>query len=329
MRISRPFCINAERTRQMALKNNFIFNLFRWPRINRLLKDTTFRRLFNDKKRLLELYNALNHSNYDDPNELIINTLDNAIYLGYRNDLSFIIDTSLNLYEHQSTICPNIPLRCLFYVSSLYSQIIDENKLYSNTRLNIPAPHFVVFYNGEKEFPEEVTYKLSDLYAGASDELELSVRVLNIHLGNNSELMNNSKTLRDYAFFNDKVQQYEKNRPFREAVDDAIDYCIKHDILKDFLEKERRAIIMYSLFEYNFKSHMNSIREEALEDGRQEGISIGEERGIAIGESRGIAIGESRVNERLIKKMLSKGKSPEEIADLTDIPLEDVQKYSK
>ena len=164
---------------------------------------------------------------------------------------------------------------------------------------------------------------------------------LHIHLGNNSELMNNSKTLRDYAFFNDKIQQYEKNRPFREAVDDAIDYCIKHDILKDFLEKERRAIIMYSLFEYNFKSHMNSIREESLEDGitigeergiaigEERGIAIGEERGIAIGESRGIAIGEERVNERLINKMLSKGKSPEEIADLTDIPLEDILKNSK
>ena len=313
MRISRLFCINAERTRQMALKNNFIFNLFRWPRINRLLKDTTFRRLFNDKKRLLELYNALNHSNYDDPKELIINTLDNAIYLGYHNDLSFIIDTSLNLYEHQSTICPNIPLRCLFYVSSLYSQIIDENKLYRDKRLSIPAPHFVVFYNGDKEFPEEVTYKLSDLYAGASDELELTVKVLNIHLGNNSELMKNSKTLRDYAFFNDKVLQYSKNLSREKAVKSAINYCIEHDILKEFLEKERRAIILYSLYEYNFASHMNSIREEALEDGRQEGISIGEERG----------------NERLIKKMLSKGKSPEEISDLTDIPLEDIQKYSK
>ena len=322
---------------KMALKNNFIFKLLRWPRINRLLKDTTFRRLFNDKKRLLELYNALNHSNYDDPNELIINTLDNAIYLGYHNDLSFIIDTSLNLYEHQSTICPNIPLRCLFYVSSLYSQIIDENELYREKRLSIPAPHFVVFYNGEKEFPEEVTYKLSDLYAGASDELELTVRVLNIHQGNNSELMKNSKTLRDYAFFNDKIQQYKKNRPEKKAVDDAIDYCIKHDILKDFLEKERRAIIMYSLFEYNFKSHMNSIREEALEDGitigEERGIAIGEERGIAIGEERGIAIGEERgVNigkAHLINKMLSKGKSPEEIAELTDVPLEDILKYSK
>ena len=66
---------------------------------------------------------------------------------------------------------------------------------------------------------------------------------------------------------------------------------------------------MYSLYEYNFKSHMNSIREEALEDG----ITIGEERG----------------SERLIKSMLGKGKSPEEIADLTDVPLADVLKYSK
>ena len=115
---------------------------------NRNYKDTVFRMLFSDRKNLLSLYNAISGAHYDNPEMLEIVTLENAIYMGMKNDLAFIMDMNLYLYEHQSTYNPNMPLRNLFYISSEYQKMVDSNKLYSSTLLEIPAPHFVVFYNG-------------------------------------------------------------------------------------------------------------------------------------------------------------------------------------
>ena len=84
------------------------------PAANRKYKDTVFRMLFSDKENLLSLYNAINRTAYEDPEELEIVTLESAIYMGMKNDLAFIIDMNLLLYEHQSTYNPNIPLRDLF-----------------------------------------------------------------------------------------------------------------------------------------------------------------------------------------------------------------------
>ena len=254
-------------------KNKIFFKKVKWPWANRKYKDTVFRLLFkNDKAALLELYNAINHSHYDNPDDLIINTLDNAIFMGMLNDLSFIIDTRLNIYEHQSTDCKNIPLRCLLYVSTLYQQLIDEDKIYGSKMLKIPEPHFVVFYNGTDKLPEEITYKLSDMYESDSSnpELELTVRIININQGMNNALMKSCKNLSGYSTFVAKVREYNDIYALPSAIRMAMDYCIDHDVLKDFFTKERKTIYMYSLFEYNQKGHMKVIREEGREEGREE-----------------------------------------------------------
>ena len=92
---------------------------------NRKYKDTVFRMLFSDRKNLLSLYNAINETSYTDATQLEIVTLENAIYMGMKNDLAFIINTNLFLYEHQSTYNPNMPLRDLFYISSEYQKMVD------------------------------------------------------------------------------------------------------------------------------------------------------------------------------------------------------------
>ena len=290
------------------------FKAFRWPWANRKYKDTVFKLLFNsDKAALLDLYNALNHSNYADPDELIVNTLDTAIFMGMHNDLSFILDTHLNIYEHQSTKCPNIPLRCLFYVGKLYTQLIDEEQLYSERRIKIPTPHFVVFYNGVDELPEEMTYKLSEMYEEEIDnpELELTIKVLNINYGMNESLMRGCKMLNDYSIFVSKEREfYRKSGSHEKAVKQAIDYCIENDVLKDFLLKERKAVYMYSLYEYNQTAHLKAVKEESFE----QGIAIGEERGIAIGE------------KQTIQKMLANGKSIEEISVFCGYTTDEINK---
>ena len=165
--------------------------------VNYKYKDTLFRFIFNNRERLLGLYNALNHSDYTNADELEINTLENVVYLSMKNDLSFIFDFGLYIFEHQSTYCPNMPLRDLHYVSTLLEGLIPKKYLYSTKLLKIPTPHFVVFYNGETKLEDRKILKLSDMYEKQEEhpELELKVTLLNINYGQNEELMELCKDL--------------------------------------------------------------------------------------------------------------------------------------
>ena len=127
-------------------------------------KDLVFRKIFHDKEKLLSLYNALNHSHYEDPELLPITTLENAVYLSLQNDLSFVVDFDLWFFEHQSTLNPNMPYRFLLYLASEYSKLNTDDLLYSNKLQMLDTPHFVVFYNGTDPLPEYSTLKLSSAY---------------------------------------------------------------------------------------------------------------------------------------------------------------------
>ena len=148
---------------------------------NRNYKDTVFRMLFSDRQNLLSLYNAVSGSHYDDPEMLEIVTLENAIYMGMKNDLAFIIGTDLFLYEHQSTYNPNMPLRDLFYISSEYQKLVDHKSLYSSTLLKIPAPQFIVFYNGTSERAEREELRISDAFETDDGCLEFTATMVNIN----------------------------------------------------------------------------------------------------------------------------------------------------
>lgn len=130
-----------------------------------------------------------------------MNTLDNAVYMNMKNDVSFVFGFYLNLYEHQSTFSPNIPLRDLFYIARLLEKEISGQSLYTSGIVKIPAPKFIVFYNGQEERPEEKILKLSDAYAQKTEqpELELVVRMLNVNLGKNKEIMEQCQLLKEYA----------------------------------------------------------------------------------------------------------------------------------
>ena len=148
--------------------------------VNRNYKDTVFRMLFSDKKNLLSLYNAVNGRSYKNPDELEIVTLDNAIYMGMKNDLAFIVDMNLYLYEHQSTYNPNIPLRDLFYISSEYQKLVDKKSLYVSSIVKIPAPQFIVFYNGTRKVTDKQELKLSQMYENFTGEPALELVVTNV-----------------------------------------------------------------------------------------------------------------------------------------------------
>ena len=249
------------------------------PAVNKNYKDTIFRKLFHNKKELLGLYNALNDSCYSKEEDLEIVTLDSCLYLSIRNDLAFILDFRMYLYEHQSTPSPNMPLRNLFYVSQEYYAMVDNESLFGERPVRIPAPRFVVFYNGQSAQPEKQILKLSDLYMPKETEpvLELQVLVLNINKGYNTWLREKCKTLHEYMLYVEKVRYYRNvlKYPLKQAVEIAIDECIKEGILAEFLSRNRAEAVMFSINEHNEEREWQKLRESE----REYGIEIGIERG--------------------------------------------------
>lgn len=249
---------------------------------NRMYKSRIFAMLFSDRNELLKLYNAINGTSYDDPDLLQVNTLENAVYMSMQNDVSFIIDMRLNLYEHQSTYSPNLPVRYLLYVADVYSDYTKDMNLYGTKAVKLSTPRFVIFYNGQAEQPDRKELKLSELFSipDADPSLELKAVMLNINKGHNRKLMETCRTLQDYAEYTFRVREYAAEMPLDLAVEQAITECISEGILADFLRKNRAEAKKVSIYEYDEERHMRQTREEGMEEGYANGFSQGIEQGI-------------------------------------------------
>lgn len=295
--------------------------------VNRKYKDTIFRMIFRDKKKLLSLYNAVNDSHYEKEEDLQIVTLENAVYMNVKKDLAFLIDFHLYLYEHQSTYNPNMPLRDLFYVSSEYQKLIDGRSVYKSSVVNIPAPKFITFYNGIEPIPETVHLKLSDAYYTEEKDpaLELKVTMLNLNAGNHQKLLAACRTLKEYMLYVERVRKYAKqpDMTINEAVRRAVDECIKENILADFLRKNRAEAIHMSIFEYDEERELALLRKDEYNDGREAGLKEGHEKGLREGMEEGMKMGV----EEVVLRMLSMGTyTRKEIAEVSGLKEEEIRK---
>ena len=252
--------------------------------INRSYKDRLFKIIFEDKKELLSLYNALTGKNYQNPDELEINTIDDVIYMHLKNDMSFILDDWQNLFEQQSTFNPNQPLRGFFYFADLYKVKYFGKKIYSTRLLKIPTPQYIVFYNGTTSMPDRKELRLSDAFQQptAQPDIEVVAHMLNINYGHNKELMERCQKLKEYAQFIDIIRHYLKENEHwsnEQAISKAIDDCIQNNILRDILQKERLRVMASILSEFDEVGYKEMIRQEAYEDAYEEGHEAGLEGG--------------------------------------------------
>ena len=254
-------------------------NIFR-PK--RQTKDILFRLVFgDDRQALLQLYNALHGTAYTNPHELQIVTLDNAIYISRKNDLAFLLAGSINMYEHQSTLNPNMPVRFLIYLAQEYQLLVEstDRSLYGSELIPLPTPQCVVFYNGTADTPDEYELRLSSAFSNQNVEpaVEVVVNVININYGHNEHLMQGCGLLSQYAQFVAVTREYANNYDNREeAMNAAIEYCIEHGILEDILRKHRSQVLGSLLEEFDEKKYARTLREE----GREAGYEAGLERGI-------------------------------------------------
>ena len=266
-------------------------------------KDRLFGMIFNDKEKLLELYNAMNRSDYTDASELQVVTLENAIYLSMKNDMAYVLHDELFLYEQQSTKNANMPLRCLFYASDTYSVLVKDKNIYGTKMLPLPSPTFVVFYNGKQKMDEEGELRLSDAFVKKQEipNLEVIVKVKNINMGISRELFEKCRPMRDYMIFVDKVRRYSQEQPLEDAVERTIRECMEEDVMADFLKRNRAEVVKMCLYEYDEERQREFDREEGREEGRQELL------------------------EEQIRANVKKGYSKEMIADFLGVDLETIE----
>ena len=243
---------------------------------NREYKSDVFSMLMEDKNNALQLYNAMNGSDYSDPEMVEICNLDKGVSLTVRNDAAFVLDMNLSVYEHQSTICPNMPVRSLVYFTTILRPMIKNRNIYGRSLVRIPTPRFAVFYNGEEEQPEQYDMKLSDAFEHPVDEpeIELTCRVYNINNGRNKQLLDQCSFLKEYMTFVDYVRENHRENGYEEladAIERAIDRCIKEEILKDFLMEHRSEVVKVMQLDYTFDRQITLEREESREEGFAEG----------------------------------------------------------
>ena len=263
--------------------------------VNRKYKDRVFKFIFGNpenKAWTLSLYNAVNGSQYRNPEDIQFNTIEDAVYLGMKNDVSFIIRSEMNLWEHQSSFNPNMPMRFLMYGMQLYEKYIEASEyyLYSSNLQALPQPNCVCFYNGRKEQPERQVLKLSDAFGGEGD-IEVKVMMLNINYGKNRALMEACRPLKEYAWLVDRVRQHQKTlQNFEAAVEAAIQEMPEDFEIHGFLVANRAEVRRMLLTEYDEEKVLAQERKEA----------------------------ENKVNERVATDMIRDKK-----------PLEEILKYSK
>jgi len=290
--------------------------------VKRNHKDSVFSKLFSNPEILRELYSAI--SGVDIPNNAIIdiNTLSEALFMNRINDLSFTIDDKIVvLIEHQSTVNYNIPVRLLMYIGRVYEKIIDKKNIYQRKLVKIPAPEFIVLYNGKDEYPDYQELCLSASFketSGLSNDndksppLELMVQVYNINQGRNIDILKRSENLNGYSLFMGKIKEFNAHLPLDESVRAAVKYCIEHNVLKQFLECHSSEIINM-LFEDITMEEIAEIRgneryEEGLEQGREQGLEQGQ----------------NQASMQVARNLLAKGATPDFVKEITGLSLKEI-----
>ena len=258
---------------------------------NREHKDSLFVDLFYEDEtadeNLLSLYNALHGTDYRNRKMIRKLRVGNVLYKNFKNDISFEMDEKVIVFgEHQSTINPNMPLRCLMYAGRAYEQLLEKRARYRTALVKIPVPEFYIFYNGKKEFPLEKEQFLSEAFLDPAGEnaLELKVKVININAGKGHDILEKCKVLKEYSLFVDTVRKYSKEEA---AIRKAINECIERGILADYLRRKGSEVTNMLIAEYSYEEDMQVKQEEALRIGEKRGERRGERRGKRKGEKRG------------------------------------------
>ena len=307
---------------------------------NRNYKDSVFVDLFahdiNAKENFISLYNALHGTNLDaKTTDVQPVMLERVLYMKYYNDVAMLIDGKIViLIEHQSTINQNMPFRFLEYIARIYEKITTKDEKFGRKLVKLPVPEFYVFYNGKDDYPTESVMKLSDAFMQIDDysklknqlenanyPLEISVKVININVDKENQILKRCEALKEYSEFIEQVR-FNIENAVSEPFTTAIKQAIKKGFLSDYLNRKSTEVQNMLLAEYDYDTDIAVQRREAREEGIKYGFAIGEKAG----EERGISMGVQQAKLETAKKFLAMGLSVEQVADGTGLSVEEIEK---
>ena len=261
--------------------------------VKREYKDRLFKLLFGNpeyKKFTLALYNAVNGTDYTNEEDIEITTLEDFVYMRMKNDLSFLFLDTMSMYEHQSTINPNITFRFLEYASSVYHKYLverygDDKVKYSSKPIVLPPADCVVFYNGKEDVPDVTILQLSDLYPEGSKtgSIQVTARMYNVNEGRNRQLLEACKPLQNFSWLVARIRKNWETMDLKEAIERAIDDMPEDFVIREIVMKYRSYISDIIFTEFNEQEHDKNV----FEDGREVGIKQGIKQGIQQGTQNG------------------------------------------
>ena len=254
-------------------------------------RDSLFRKYFEHPDKLAALHELLTGIPTAEQN-VEIKTLKSVLFNRLKNDISFKVgDRFIVLFEHQSTINPNMPARMLLYSAMLYRKMLSKESIYSKKLIPLPAPEFYVLYNGKEPWTDNSKLYLSSAFAENQHHLELVVTVRNIRYNKDNELLQKYKPLHDYSFFvYDVEKRVASGDSLANAIRSATDYCINHNIMRDYLSANYEEVFEMMSLRWNEKDAKKYWQKEA----REEGHAVGLAQGISQGISQGIVQGRTQ-----------------------------------
>ena len=291
-------------------------------KLNREYRDSVFRMLFNDKKKLIELYNAVFDTDYGPDTPIDIKTIEDVLFVHMKNDIAFTLDNKfIVLTEHQSTVNPNMPVRNLIYLSTILQKMYKKAEFYQTVPLPLPQPEFIVFYNGSRKMPEYQELKLSDSFLGEKKEkyaLDLTVKVFNINIKEDEGILARSATLSQYSRLVEKIKTAALDGEVSERIMSLIfKECINEGILPEFLTEHGLEVINML-----FKEFTEEEREELYtQSGYKMGLADGLEQGRAECETSGA----EKMRFELARKMKARNMDVKVIREITGLSDEELE----
>mgnify|MGYP004513239689 FL=1 len=293
-------------------------------------RDSLFRKYFEHPDKLAALHELLTGIPTAEQN-VEIKTLKSVLFNRLKNDISFKVgDRFIVLFEHQSTINPNMPARMLLYSAMLYRKMLSKESIYSKKLIPLPAPEFYVLYNGKDPWKDNSKLYLSSAFAENQHNLELVVTVRNIRYNKDNELLQKYKPLHDYSFFVYDVEQRVANGDsLADAIRSATDYCINHNIMRDYLSANYEEVFEMMSLRWNEKDAKKYWQKEAREEGHAAGLAEGHAQGLSQGLSQGLVKGRMSATIAFIKNLISMRMPYSDIAKATNTSIEEVQRIAK
>lgn len=292
---------------------------------NRIYRDALFKRIFGSEEHKdysLSLYNAVNHTTYTNPEEIVINSLEDVVYMKVKNDVSFLFNQSMVLFEQQATWNPNMPFRMLDYILTEWKGMLeDPYDIYLPGPIRLPVPQCIVFYNGPEtaQFREEL--RLSDLYEGKGKGcLELYARVYNINGNSESDLLMKCRPLYEYTWVIDHIKEKMDRREGKlgEVISAVIDSIPKDFMIYEMMQKEKTEVLGVLMTEFDEKKYKEAVKryeaqlyKQAVADGKEEGLA----EGLAEGRKEGIKNAKSDI----CLKLLERNMQIDEIVSITGL----------